>query len=389
MKAMLLFFIVVALPAPVVFAESGECPHGWRAARPPESNMLICWQAEGETLRVEMSHPGRVWLALGFGANMADADAVIGRLDSGGIVDAHISGYDAESIVADASQNITDAEIVFDGGRTVMRFSRPLATTDKTDYAISAAEETPVIWAAGQTPGFAQHFSRGALVIEWHGRGASFWTSERLWHAGAMMVAWGIMMPLGVLIARYYKVLHSQDFPRELDNQFWWNWHRILQYGGVAVAAFGAVPVWLALSNDDWHAIFGYAALCLVFVQVAGGILRGSKGGPVDDDGNPNPPDKIRGDHYDMTLHRRIFEAAHKSGGYVALLAGAAAMVLGSLKTGNYWLTGMICAWICVFFLWFLILEKSGKRVDTYAAIWGGDARHPGNRLRTGGKNEN
>jgi hypothetical protein len=37
------------------------------------------------------------------------------------------------------------------------------------------------------------------------------------WHARSMVLAWAVLAPLAVVIARYFKVLPGQDWPRELD----------------------------------------------------------------------------------------------------------------------------------------------------------------------------
>ena len=373
------------LPAPARAADAVGCPSGWRAARPPASELTVCWRLDGENLRVEMSHPGRAWLALGFGETMAGADAIVGRPETGEALDVLISGMSAESIVPDSRQDVSGASVAFDGARTVLRFVRPLDTGDPEDFAIVAGRDASVIWAAGRDPGFSGHFARGALRVRWD-KGADFaWSAGAVFHSALMLAAWGLMLPLGVLVARYFKVARGQDFPRELDNQFWWNWHRILQYGGMLAAAAALIPVWGAHRGGavGWHSGAGFAALGLGWLQVLSGVLRGSKGGPVDDRGRPNPPEKIRGDHYDMTLRRRAFEAFHKIGGHLSVLLGFAAVALGLREVGAHWAAWAAwAAWLCAFAGWFILLQKSGRRTDTYAAIWGPDERHPGNRRR-------
>lgn len=363
------------------------CPPGWSKARPPASELLMCWRIDDEVLRVEMSHPGRVWLALGFGEGMTGADAIVGRPDTGEVLDVFIAGLTADSITADSQQDVTEAAVDFDRARTALRFTRALDTGDAEDFVIASAagDVSPVIWAVGDAPGFDGHFARGVLRVDWHGGARFVWRTEVVFHAALMLLAWGALLPLGIVIARYFKVLRSQDFPRELDNRFWWNWHRILQYGGVLVATVALLPVLRAHRDGitHWHAAAGFVALALGYLQVLGGVLRGSTGGPVDADGRPNPPAKIRGDHYDMTRRRRLFEFAHKKGGYLAALAGGIAIALGMNTVGApplVWLA--FAAWLCALAVWFAWLQKSGRWVDTYIAIWGPDERHPGNRAR-------
>lgn len=57
------------------------------------------------------------------------------------------------------------------------------------------------------------------------------------WHARLMVLAWGIFLPLGGLVARYFKVTPRQDWPRVLDNKFWWQAHPWFQYTGVLAMA--------------------------------------------------------------------------------------------------------------------------------------------------------
>ena len=378
-------------------AAAADCPSAWQTVRPPASRLALCWRLDGEALRVEMSHPGYVWLALGFGEGMAGADAIVGRPETGIVQDVFIAGLSAESIVADSQQNISDAAVIFDGVRTALRFTRPLNTGEAGDFVIAPDRPSPIIWAAGEAPGFRGHFARGALRVDWastqDARANYVWNRAMIIHVALALLAWGLMMPPGVLIARYFKVLRGQDFPRELDNQFWWNWHRILQYGGMATAVAAIVPVWGAHRGGavGWHAATGFAALGLAGLQVLSGVLRGSKGGPVDDHGRPNPPQKIRGDHYDMTPRRRVFEAFHKIGGHLTILLGFAVIALGLREVGAHWTAWAVyLAGLGAFVGWFISLQKSGRWTDTYVAIWGPDGRHPGNpRARAEGRAKN
>ena len=367
--------------------ESRDCPPDWQSARPAASELTLCWRLQGDLLRVRMSHPGNVWLALGFGKSMADADAIVARPSTGEVLDMSLSGYDAASVVADARQNLVGRRFArFDGKRTTAAFSRALDTGDRADAVLFADAAAPVMWAAGAAPGFDGHFARGMMSVHW-GKGAAFaWSASVVWHAILMGAAFGLLMPLGVMIARYYKVRPGRGFPRRLDDQFWWRWHQALQYGGMSLAAVGFFMVWNSekIAAASPHAEAGYAALVLAGMQVVSGILRGSKGGPVDDCGRPNPPEKIRGDHYDMTPRRRLFEFVHKIGGYAALAAGFCAIALGAAHAEMHWSAfAALATWLCFFAGNFAYLQKSGRWTSTYHAIWGMDARHPGNRPRT------
>ena len=62
-------------------------------------------------------------------------------------------------------------------------------------------------------------------------------------HGALMLTAWALLIPAGGVVARYYKVMPGQDFPRVFDNLTWWNWHRGLQYGGLAMATVALILI--------------------------------------------------------------------------------------------------------------------------------------------------
>jgi Eukaryotic cytochrome b561 len=191
------------------------------------------------------------------------------------------------------------------------------------------------------------------------------------WHARLMVLAWSVLIPLGVLVARFYKVTPKQDFPVRLDNPFWWHAHRGLQYTGVFLSLVAVGLIWRKSANADaygLHQLFGYALLILGFLQIIGAQFRGSKGGPTDvAKGLP-----LRGDHFDMTRRRRIFEGWHKSLGYSALALVVVTTMLGlALADAPRWMALVIAAWWLLLLAAFVILQKRGRAVDTYVAIWG------------------
>jgi hypothetical protein len=191
------------------------------------------------------------------------------------------------------------------------------------------------------------------------------------WHARFMVLAWSVLIPLGVLAARFFKVTPRQDFPAQLDNPLWWHAHRALQYTGVALAliAVGLIG-WMNASfhAKNWHSIFGYTLLALGLLQIVGAHLRGTKGGPTDAaKGLP-----LEGDHYNMTRRRRIFEYIHKRVGYAALALTVLTTALGlALADAPRWMALVILLWWLLLILLFAVLQKRGRAVDTYTAIWG------------------
>lgn len=191
------------------------------------------------------------------------------------------------------------------------------------------------------------------------------------WHARLMVLAWSVLIPLGVIAARFYKVTPQQDFPRVLDNKFWWVAHRTTQYTGVAMAVIAILLVRPGRGWNwswGWHQAVGYALLAVGVAQVLGAQLRGTKGGPSDvAKGLP-----LRGDHFDMTRHRRIFEWWHKRLGYTCLVLTLLATALGLvLADAPRWMALVIALWWLVLIVVFICLQRRGRAIDTYTAIWG------------------
>ncbi|MEO1550747.1 MAG: cytochrome b561 domain-containing protein [Pseudomonadota bacterium] len=196
------------------------------------------------------------------------------------------------------------------------------------------------------------------------------------WHGRAMTLAWAVLAPLAVLVARYFKVLPGQDWPRELDNLVWWRSHWIGQGLVVLLSLVGLALIYGRSAPLGWHGTLGYTLLGLMAVQVAMGLFRGSKGGPTAPDGVGS----LRGDHYDMTSWRVMFEWAHKSVGYGMLLVAVAVVVLGLWEANApRWMWLVIVLWWMLLAVSAAYLQRQGRAVDTYQAIWGPDPIHPGN----------
>ncbi|KNZ32382.1 MAG: cytochrome B561 [Methylibium sp. NZG] len=210
------------------------------------------------------------------------------------------------------------------------------------------------------------------------------------WHARCMVLAWAVLLPLGALLARFYKVRPRQDWPRELDDKHWWHGHRSLQWGGVGVMLVG---LWLAWSQGGAggavaegtmvdsrgtaavvHAWAGWAVCVAACLQIAGAMARGSKGGPTDA--------RLRGDHYDMTRWRRGFERIHKSLGWLSVVAAVGVTGLGLVVAdAPRWMAAALVLWWALLVAAFVVLQTRGRCIDTYQAIWGPDRNHPGNRV--------
>ena len=199
------------------------------------------------------------------------------------------------------------------------------------------------------------------------------------WHARCMVLGWGVLLPLGALTARYFKIMPRQRWPQQLDNKAWWMAHQALQWVGVAAMSVGVLLAWGQGTGSSavarLHAVAGWVVVALGWLQIAAGLARGSKGGPSGE--------QLRGDHYDMTPHRIGFERLHKGLGWLAVLVAVAVTALGlQVADAPRWMAVALAAWWLLLVLAAWHWQRQGRCVDTYQAIWGPDPQHPGNRIK-------
>lgn len=197
------------------------------------------------------------------------------------------------------------------------------------------------------------------------------------WHARSMVLGWGVLLPVGALAARYFKILPGQRWPEQLDSKAWWRAHRWLQWAGIGAMTVGAALAWGrghgATAAAQLHAWAGWAVVAAGWVQIGVGLGRGSKGGPTDV--------QARGDHYDMSARRRHFERVHKGLGWLTVLAAAAVLAAGlHVADAPRWMAVVLAGWWLLLAVLAWQWQRQGRCIDTYQAIWGPDPRHPGNR---------
>ena len=224
-------------------------------------------------------------------------------------------------------------------------------------------------------------------------------------HGRLMVLAWGILVPVGILLSRFYKVTPGQDWPRVLNNPFWFNTHRALEYGAGALMLAAVVLIELEdQGRAPWrsfHAAAGWTLVIAGWLQLLGSHLRGTMGGPSNpvtrvplrnwqwrevEAMDPSQPGRARlqwpGDHFNMTRTRVIFEYVHKGLGYLLLAFSVVTLASGLLAADALnWM------WITMLLWWlacagaFVALQRQGRCIDCYQAIWGVDENLPGNRL--------
>lgn len=83
-----------------------------------------------------------------------------------------------------------------------------------------------------------------------------------------------------------------------------------------------------------------------------------------------------RGDHYDMTRRRLMFEGWHKRAGYLAFVLALPTIWLGAeLIDAPGWVQALPVLSLVAYAAAFVRLTRLRRRVDTWTAIWGPSVR--------------
>ncbi|ASJ73534.1 cytochrome b561 domain-containing protein [Granulosicoccus antarcticus] len=201
------------------------------------------------------------------------------------------------------------------------------------------------------------------------------------WHARLMVLSWGILTPTAVLIARFYKIRPRQNWPQDLDNRLWWNAHYLGQSASFVIASVALILILISQQNTGSvlvHRVLGYMIMSLGTLQILSGLFRGTKGGAT----APQSDGSLRGDHYDMTRRRLVFELVHKSVGYTTIGLIVVALLSGLWEANApHWMWLCIGGWLSLLIVVAVFLQRRGYAYDTYQAIWGPDLEHPGNNM--------
>jgi hypothetical protein len=126
-----------------------------------------------------------------------------------------------------------------------------------------------------------------------------------------MGLSWGFLLPLGVILARFFK--HKPD-------AWWFRMHVICQRSGVVLMLVGVIIAFIMVEGshfNGFHTIIGLIVFILGVLQPINAALRP----------HPGP-----------TATRRRWEWLHKGSGYIAVLGGFTAVITGSaiIDPGNY-----------------------------------------------------
>ncbi|KAL6549527.1 hypothetical protein OROHE_008644 [Orobanche hederae] len=293
------------------------------------------------------------YLAIGFGRGMVNSYVYVGWVDDSGtgrVSTYWIDGRDALD-VHPTKENLTYLRCKSENGFITLEFTRPLNPScdrnvrPECNNIIDPSTPLKVIWAMG-----AQWSSDDHLSI----RNMHFVTSKRPMsvllmrgsaeaeedlrpvlavHGFMMFLAWGILLPGGILAARYLK--HVKD-------DSWFRIHVNLQYSGLAVVFLGflfAVAELRGLTLDSLHVKFGMLAILLAVAQPVNAYLRPKRPAPGEE----------------ASSKRVVWEYSHFITGRCAMLVGIAALISGMKHLGERYGDENVHGLSWALIVWFLI----------------------------------
>lgn len=305
------------------------------------------------------------YLAIGFGREMVNSYTYVGWIDDNGkgrVSTYWIDGREASNLHP-TNENLTYVRCKSENGIITFEFTRPLKPScdgnkrPECNNIIDPTTPLKVIWAMG-----AQWSDDHLSVTNMHSvtsnrpvhvllmRGSAEAEEDirpvLAVHGFMMFLAWGILLPAGVLAARYLKHVKGDG---------WYQFHVYLQYSGLAIVFLGflfAVAELRGLTLSSLHVKLGMLAISLAVLQPVNAYIRPKKPG----NGEEGP------------LKRVLWEYVHSIVGKCAILVGVAALITGMKLLGerygeeNYGLTRALIVWCLIGALMTIYLEYREKK---------------------------
>jgi hypothetical protein len=328
-----------------------------------------------DTIDMAIQAPCTGWVGVGWSANgymdsssvgkrnlqVTGSDAVVGWFTSAGdvMVDEWLlTVQDTPTLHAGITlSNIYGEEV---NGETIIYFTR---TTASGNHPINSDQSVYVIGAYSQTNTDALTF-HGDAHTDTPGAGADLLTVNffsgsigsqsgtlgiRDAHAILMFIAWGILLPFGMLWARY---------TRSRDNDIWFKVHRPCQYTGFVISTAGIILAYVMVGTNQFrvlaHSVIGTIIFIGSVLQVIGAFFRPHK-------------EKDR----PVTNARKIFELSHHWNGRILVCLSVAQIILGIYAIGydeTYtWLLWLYVAVAASVFLFVVIVES----LNCMNPMWG------------------
>ncbi|KAM0871689.1 hypothetical protein ACQ4PT_039217 [Festuca glaucescens] len=314
------------------------------------------------------------YLAVGFGSGMVNTYAYVGWVGNDGVGRVKTYWIDGKSATAihETPENLTYVRCKSEDGIITFEFTRPLKPlcTGRVECKNIIDPTTPlkVVWAMGASWSgddltdsnmHSVTSSRPIRVLLLRGSAEAEQDLRPVLavHGFMMFVAWGILLPGGILSARYLKSLKGDG---------WYQIHVYLQYSGIAIMFLGVLFAAAELRGfyvSSVHVKFGVAALLLAGFQPLNAYFRPKR--PANGEVPPR--------------NRVLWEYLHVITGRSAIIVGVVALFTGMKHLGHRYdsenaegLTWALMLWVLSVIVVALSLEyKEVKRRSSDRSIKG------------------
>ena len=317
----------------------------------------LTWQMTDAQSRINITIAveTRGWVGFGVGVSMRDVDLVTAYVDDAtgacDLNDGYTENFDPKSDVSlGGTDDLTLIGCEQTATTTRVSFSRPLDSGDKFDNVIGRGN-VDITFAWGERDEYLQHArsSRGMSRVNFETAAVSESASGSLlddvllFHGLLMTIGWGIVIPIGIMVARYAK-----------NREWWLSGHKILQSIGTASTlpiGFSAV-VAVSQHGLSLHASLGLTILtCTIIEALAGNALA------------------IFFDSKFYSNRLRLTRRSHRILGRVLILASLAQVTIGiSLATEGNTLTYVFIGWICLLAIVCGVMEVYRSRPHLFSS---------------------
>jgi hypothetical protein len=310
------------------------------------------------------------WLGLGFGTEpkMVGSDAFVCSNDgpSSPVVFYRMAGKERAGVVQEACSQMQLGATQYADGVSTTSFSYALDDGEsagclgtKLPCALSGAgvvacDTTAVLWAWGNPVDWASngyHERRGSALVNFatgEATEAGMPRGKYIVHAVLMTIGWGLLLPIGVLVARFGKEGRTSaggGGGTRRDNAdaagaapavaaagapaMWYRAHRTVQVAGLSMGIIGfIVALQMVGDADSGHFSRGHAAhkqvgLLVTLLGIAQPLFAIFRPHP------PAPSPKSGGEQKVKSRARLLWERAHKGTGYVAVVLAVLLILSG------------------------------------------------------------
>ncbi|KAL4181805.1 hypothetical protein AMTRI_Chr12g272860 [Amborella trichopoda] len=301
------------------------------------------------------------YLAIGFGGGMVNSFAYVGWVNSDGkarVSTYWIDGRDAMSVHL-TNENLTYVRCRSESGIITFEFTRALAPKCsgrmECNNIIDPTSPLRVVWAMGARWSVDHLSERNMhsitssrpvriLLLRGSAEAEQDLRPVLAVHGFMMFVAWGILLPGGILAARYLKHVKGDG---------WFQFHVKLQYSGLSIAFLGVLFAAAELRGffvSSLHVKFGITAILLAIAQPINASFRPKKSA----------------NNEESSSKRFLWEYLHIFTGRGALLAGIAAIISGMKHLGDRYGGEHVKGLNWAIIIWFL----AGAMIVIYLEYW-------------------